>query len=308
MRDGQSSRTAEYNALFRALETCRPARLRLFEDRAARHFLTTSLAVVVKLAAIPGVGRLVERYIDHRWPGVRTSVVARTRLIDDTINATLMAASDDERWQFVALGAGFDTRPHRLVSLRSASIFEVDHPATQTTKRARLAAADGAVRPDIRYVATDFAEGHLADRLDDAGYDHTTPTIIVWEGVSNYLTPDAVDTTLRWCATTAPGSLLVFTYVHSDVITDPTRYVGTTNLAKSLARSGEPLTFGIDPQEIDDYLAQRGLSLQADIGASDYRQRCYGTLARNMHGHEFYRVAVARVGTELTVRSGHHCE
>jgi O-methyltransferase involved in polyketide biosynthesis len=47
MRDA-ASRTAEYMALFRALETARrPARARLFEDRFAAGFLRPTLRAVV---------------------------------------------------------------------------------------------------------------------------------------------------------------------------------------------------------------------------------------------------------------------
>jgi methyltransferase (TIGR00027 family) len=289
MKNGRSSRTAEYNALFRALER------RPIVDPLAVRFLTPLLAAVAHIAAIPGAARLVQRYIDHRWPGVRTSVVARTRLIDDIVNEAVARELNDARCPYVVLGAGFDSRPHRLESLRHASVFEVDHPNTQTAKRARLEGAQGTTRSDVRYVAADFTNGRLASLLADAEYDHTRPTIIVWEGVSNYLTAGAVDSTLAWCATTAPGSVLIFTYVNRDVLTNPSKYVGTNNLARSLARSGEPLTFGIDPHDLHGYMADRGFELVSDIGATEYRNRYYGDFARGIRGHEFYRVAVARV-------------
>jgi methyltransferase (TIGR00027 family) len=294
MQPGRSSRTAMYNALFRALEGQRGSHTRLFVDPLAARFLTAPLAAVVGLAKVPGGAALVHRYIDHRWPGVRTSVVARTCLIDDTINNTLDRRTA-KRWQFVALGAGFDTRPHRLTSLRQALPFEVDHPDTQTAKRARLAGAGAVARTDIRYIATDFNVDQRCPLLEDHEYDATAPTIIVWEGVTNYLNADAVDATLRWCSTVARGSILIFTYIDRNVIDDPSSYVGTHNLAKSLARSGEPLTFGIDPQQLPGFLADRGFRLLSDRGASDYRLLYYGDCARNMRGHEFYRVAVAGV-------------
>jgi methyltransferase (TIGR00027 family) len=300
MQNGHSSRTAEYNALFRDLETQRPATRRLFNDPLARRLLTWPLTAVTHLAAVPAGNAFVRGFIDRRWPGVRTSVVARTRLIDDTIDEAIDksagAAPDGGRWQFVTLGAGFDTRPHRLAALRTATIFEVDHPDTQRAKRDRLTSAHLAVRADIRYVPKDFRQNGLADVLVDAGYDDTIPAVIVWEGVTNYLTAEAVDATLRWCSTAAPASLLIFTYVHRDVLTNPSKYVGTGNLARSLARSGEQLTFGIDPVELPTYLAERSLSLDTDIGASEYRRRYYGDQAHDMHGHEFYRVAIANIG------------
>src|SRR5262249_28060969 len=89
MREGYASRTAEQNALFRALEFFRPAHQRICDDPLARHFLTWPLTLVAHVAAIPGTARFVSSFIDRRWPGVRSSVVARTRLIDDAIAAAL---------------------------------------------------------------------------------------------------------------------------------------------------------------------------------------------------------------------------
>jgi len=85
MQEGQSSRTAEYMALFRALEDRLPPEQRLFADPLARRFLSLRLRAVVALARIPGVARLACRLIDQRWPGARTSAVARTRTIDERV-------------------------------------------------------------------------------------------------------------------------------------------------------------------------------------------------------------------------------
>ena len=123
------SRTAEVMALFRALETLRPPRERLFADPLAEHFLGSWGRALVIVARIPFARRLVERVVDRRWPGARTSAIARTRLIDDAVGL----AMHDGAAQLVLLGAGFDSRPYRLAVGR-ARIFELDQPATQKTK------------------------------------------------------------------------------------------------------------------------------------------------------------------------------
>src|SRR5215470_16612922 len=106
MRAGRASRTAEQNALFRALETARPARERVCDDPFARHFLGWPFTLVMWASTIPGAAALIRSYIDGRWPGVRTSVIARTRLIDDLIPPALEKNIE----QLVILGAGFDSR------------------------------------------------------------------------------------------------------------------------------------------------------------------------------------------------------
>jgi methyltransferase (TIGR00027 family) len=128
-----------------------------------------------------------------------------------------------------------------------------------------------------------------------AGYRESARTFFLWEGVTNYLSPEAVDATLRWCARAAPGSLLLFTYVHRDVLDKPGAFAGTEPLFASLAKFGEKWTFGLDPSELRGYLAQRGLTLESDLGAREYRERHFGRAADAMRGYEFYRIALARV-------------
>ena len=291
MRDGHASRTAEHNALFRALESDLPEARRLFTDPFARAFLTWPFSLAAWLGGLPGVRRVVPRLIDHRWPGVRSSVVARTRLIDDVILSSLGEHTE----QLVILGAGFDSRAYRMPRLRDITVFEVDHPATQAAKRRALMRVLSDLPPHVRFVALDFNHQTLDSVMPAAGYRGSARTFILWEGVTNYLTEAAVDTTLRWCARSAPGSLVLFTYVHRDVLTNPGAYVGTQRLFATLARAREALTFGIDPSELPAFLATRGLALHSDVGAAEYRERYFKDAARTMRGHEFYRVALASV-------------
>jgi len=291
MREGRPSRTAEQNALFRALESSRLQGERICDDPLARHFLTWPLTLVMRLAAIPGGAKFAASFIDRRWPGVRSSVVARTRWIDDAIVA---AANDIE--QMVILGAGFDTRAYRMAVLRAVDVFEIDHPDTQAAKKRVLQRVLLEAPSHVRFVAVDFRRDDLIDGLRHAGYRDSARTFILWEGVTNYLTADAVDSTLRWCARASAGSRLLFTYIHRDVLTRPSAFTGTKNLLASLDRAGERLTFGMDPSDVPGYLAARGLSLEQDVGAAEYRERYFGAAARTMRGHEFYRLAVVRVG------------
>jgi methyltransferase (TIGR00027 family) len=226
---------------------------------------------------------LLERYADHRAPGSRTSAIARTAYIDDAIRAALTAGID----QLVILGAGFDCRAHRMTELRGVSVFEVDRTETQAIKRARL--PDGAVR----YVEVDFLRDRVGDALTGAGWDTRRRTLFVWEGVSNYLTEAAVAETLGWIATTAPGSRVVFTYIHSGLLDGSVDFDGGARLLDNVKRLGEPWTFGLHPEAVAGFVARSGLALHEDLGADDYRRRYLGAGA--MPGYRFYRLAVADV-------------
>lgn len=296
MREGRSSRTAEQNALFRALETSRSGASRPIDDPFAHVFLSPLLRWVAALGRSRLAHPLVVGFIDLRWPGVRSSVVARTRLIDAIVEDTVPGTE-----QTVLLGAGFDSRPYRLPCLRDCAVFEVDHPDTQDRKRAMLDRAR-IFQSDVRFVPTDFQVGALDDALAATGFDRHKPTLFVWEGVTNYLTENAVDHTIRWCAGAAPRSHLVFTYVDRSVLDDPTQYHGATRVLATSRRAGEAVTFGMDPNEVADYLSERGLALLTDTGASSYREAYYGDSARQIRGHEFYRVAHAQVPAVAAVR------
>jgi methyltransferase (TIGR00027 family) len=299
VQEGRPSRTAEYMALFRALEGVRPPASRLFVDPLARAFLSPPLRLVADLSRLPGVARLVCRIIDRRYPGSRTSAVARTRFIDDRVRAAIAAGAE----QLVLLGAGFDARPYRLPECGRIAVFEVDHPATLAKKRALVEASVGARAAHVRFVPTDFERDDVRAGLAAAGYDESRRTVFVWEGVTNYLTKDAVDGTLRGCARAAPGSRIVFTYVHRAVLDDPASFPGTGRLFAFLGAAGERWTFGLDPSRTADYLAERGLSLDEDVGAAEYRARCFGRSAAGMRGYEFYRIACARVPEPGAARS-----
>ena len=278
-------------ALFRALESARPVGARLFEDRFARGFLGPWLALALRAARVPLLGAVVPWFIDRKWPGARSSGIARTRLIDDMLGAALA----DGIGQVVILGAGFDCRAYRLPALARARVLEVDHPDTSAAKREHLGRLLGAPPAHVTFVALDFDRQDLAAALAAAGFDRARRTFFVWEGVTNYLTEGAVDAVLRFVGGTARDGRLCFTYVHRGVLDGSTRFEGTERLALTLARAGEPWTFGLDPAALPGYLEARGLRLLEDLGATEYRARYMPSGGLGMTGYEFYRVALARV-------------
>jgi methyltransferase (TIGR00027 family) len=116
MKPGEASRTAEFNALFRAIESShRPRSERLFEDPLASGFLFR-LRHVYLLSRLPLIGRMVPSYIDWKWPGVRPAHLGRTCWIDDQLEAAVAEGVN----QVVILGAGYDCRAYRLPGSREA--------------------------------------------------------------------------------------------------------------------------------------------------------------------------------------------
>jgi methyltransferase (TIGR00027 family) len=194
----------------------------------------------------------------------------------------------------VILGAGFDCRLYRLADVAVAA-FEVDHPATVAAKLSRLRRLVTQLPANVRFVEIDFDRQSLAETLQRAGFDSGQPAIFVWEGVTNYLTASAVDAVLRYVAGCAAGSRLVFTYVHRGALDSSGRFPDAAKIMSNVAELGEPWTFGLIPEELPFYLRERGLRLDRDYGARQYRREYFGKAAESMNGYDFYHVAFASV-------------
>ncbi|HEX4681459.1 MAG TPA: class I SAM-dependent methyltransferase, partial [Gemmatimonadaceae bacterium] len=203
MKASRPSRTAHFVALGRALADAGFSHIENFHDPTARAFLsdraTRSLAKAER-AARAGKPRFTLEIARVRGDliGLRTSA----------IDAALRDAIARGTRQLVILGAGYDGRAWRMPELAGVHVFEVDHPATQGEKRARVTEM-AATPATVTFVPIDFERESLAGVLDRAQHDPASPTCWIWEGVVMYLTRDAMRSTLADVARrSAPGSTL----------------------------------------------------------------------------------------------------
>jgi len=283
------SRTAQYVAFYRALESIERHRAPLFDDPFATAFVPSNLRSMLRVARVPFAHKLLSRYADRRAPGARTSAIARTRFIDDVVRSRVDAGVR----QLVILGAGFDCRAHRLQELRDTTVFEVDRADTQRAKREAVARMPNA-RTDVIYVAVDFERDVLAERLAVAGWDADQPTTFIWEGVTNYLVESAVADVLSQIGTSALGSAVVFTYIHKGLLDGTAYFEGGELMMQNVKTLGEPWRFGLYPESVASFLAPFGLALRENLGADEYRARYLP--ASDARGYAFYRIAVAERG------------
>jgi methyltransferase (TIGR00027 family) len=161
----RASLTAEYMALFRAIESARPASSRLFRDPFAAAFLHRWRKWVYRVARC-GAGRaLVERLLDRASPGARAAGIARTKWIDNEVTRALETSS-----QFVLLGAGFDTRAYRLPAAQRVNTFELDRAEMSFAKQAALRKELGSLPKRVQSVSIDFNTQPVGDVLGRAGF------------------------------------------------------------------------------------------------------------------------------------------
>jgi methyltransferase (TIGR00027 family) len=215
-------------------------------------------------------------------------MTARTKHFD----AILKEEGVKEIRQVVNLGVGYDTRAYRYHdAMPNVKYFELDTKATIDRKKEIVAKIFGALPSYVVYIAIDFDKQSLEDALLKAGYDKTQKTLFIWEGVTMYLTKEAVDGTLKFIAEqSAPGSSVVFDYCLKSVIEGDYSAYLSGPVAKLFANHGEPFVYGIDPKKIRDFLKDRKLELISDIGPEEmekmYLIRSDGAVYGKMSGYE----------------------
>jgi methyltransferase (TIGR00027 family) len=275
MRDDTPSRTAALVAAARQLGRLLPEATRLADDPYGAAFTSPQLARLIERASSEdgdtGTLATALRRIRHplaAMPGLREWILymqVRTRVIDDALRDFVAGGGH----QVIVLGAGYDTRALRMPELAGARVLEVDHPATQTHKRAVLERLG--VESPAHYLTWDFEErpvDDLPEALVEAGHDPARPTFTVWEGVTMYLTEPAIDASLRAIGSwSAPGSQLAMTYFAKTLIHQPS--LATRAIQAVVSRFGEPWRWSWNPDELPAYLEERGLELVDDIALSD---------------------------------------
>jgi methyltransferase (TIGR00027 family) len=146
--------------------------------------------------------------------------------------------------QVVVLGAGLDARAARLAR-DGVRFFEVDQPATQKEKLARLAQLSGYPKDAATYVACDFEKDDFLDRLLSRGFDASRPALILWEGVSYYLPEAAIRATLRRVSTGCdPRSVLLFDHFTRSFVEGATRADGDQQARDLVESLGEQFVWG----------------------------------------------------------------
>ena len=200
-------------------------------------------------------------------PGISEYVLARTKLFD----VAYADALDRGLPQIVLLGAGMDTRALRFQDRnKGTTVFELDIEATQRYKLDVYRRKEVALPAELIFLPIDFNKQSLAGVLVPAGYRENQQTLFLWEGVTMYLEPEAVDRTLAFIRnSSAERSVVAFDYVRAAVLRGEERFYGGDKASETVARTGEAWMFGIEDGAIEGFLADRGFKLLSHHMPSD---------------------------------------
>jgi methyltransferase (TIGR00027 family) len=259
--------TAEGAALLRAAGTHEPDPRVRNPDWMAARFVDWGLRLPA-LVKVPGLRRLVPRFVESQVPGAYYFETARTHHLD-----ALVRQAADGLAQLVLLGAGYDSRPYRMADeLRDARVFEVDLPGLSARKREKVRSIVGEPPANVTYVEIDFTTQDLAERLSAHGHERDARTLYVWSGVAPYLPEDAVREVLAFVGS-QPRAAIAFDYVFREVVEGDDAYYGAPELLARLHRMGEPMRSGIPRGATAAYLAGLGLELEEDLGPREAIER-----------------------------------
>ncbi len=186
---------------------------------------------------------LADKY-DQVYAHMELWTAVRTAFIDRCVTRSLEAPWSMK--QIVLLGAGFDSRAARLARA-GVRFFEIDHPDSQAEKRARIANIAGYPTDATTFVSCDFEQQDFLELASQRGFDAQSPALFVWEGVTPYLSEEAVRLTLRKLATrTAHESVVVFDHLRKKIVTGDVADERDKQSRDFVHELGEPLKWGCD--------------------------------------------------------------
>jgi methyltransferase (TIGR00027 family) len=260
--DKLTSGTAMATAFMRALAACDPRKEIRGSDNLAEIFLIDEQKKPLNDSA-------ARTWVmqNRVTPGAYEFMIARTAFFDQIVKQALK----ENAGQIVFLGAGYDSRPYRFEKfIQDTIIFELDTKPTQQRKQSCLQQAQISIPKQVRFVSVNFDTDDLAEKLAEAGFDREKRTILVWEGVTYYLSAEVVDNMLIFVKENAPsGSSICFDYaaLSNEALNERNARELRNHLRSQY--TNEPTKFGIRAGEIDSFLANKNFEIIEHLTADE---------------------------------------
>ena len=251
----------------------------------------TMLPKTWRILLLPGIRHLILGLLEMSGMGTPGMLFCRTRFIDDALVDWLEAGKQ----QVVCLGAGNDSRAYRIHNIEQTQYFEIDLPIPQMLKREHMQKVLGVNQVHVIYTPLDFNTQELGAELSRAGFRSGIPTFFIMEGVTQYITEEAVENIFRFAAQAPTGSRIAFTYIKREIIDGSVRSRIDQRIMKRVARRGMPWVFGIDGEILEGWLNQREFKLIDQAGAEDYRERYLDPVGRRLNIYDGERIVLAEI-------------
>ena len=293
--------TAQGVAKQRLIETIAGADKRVINDPYADSF-------VIGSGFIKLMGHKLNAWISEKLaPGFHEHLISRTKFIDELIEKSAVSGIE----QYVILGAGYDSRAYRLELPPSMKIFEVDQPEVSDNKLAKLP-EELPNSENVTYVNIDFSYQSLTEQLIGVGFDQKKSTIFTLEGVSQYITKEAVSSTIKELASLTKDTNSIFFMSYVDELLDkhPEACFGKgypnpekkANLIKSLsAKVGEPWISFYTLEEIESLLLQNGYSIEENLTLEDLNSLYFGPVGRTLSENQILKLEHFLVATSKNI-------
>ena len=237
-------------------------------------------------------GEAIAARLDARYQPMELWLTLRVAYLDRLVGTAVDQLSIR---QVVILGAGYDTRAARLPRA-GVRFFEVDHPATQAAKRATVAKLPGYPVDAATYVSCDFEHEEVIERLCAHGFLATEPALVIWEGVTMYLTEAAVRATATRLASLDPRSLVAFDFVGKKLATGLNVSAQASDTRSYVGELGEPLRWGCD--DVLPLLYDCGFRWVRSLDFNELSLELLGDYVRE-RAFRFQHIALAAVGVPV---------
>jgi methyltransferase (TIGR00027 family) len=186
-------------------------------------------------------------------PGIQLHYAARKALIE----AEVLRAIERGAEQVVVVAGGFDTLVYRLHQGHPrVRFFELDHPATQASKRHSLI-QHGSIGDNLRLHPVDLTHAQLGQALQAAGVEAGRPSVVVAEGVLMYLGAALVEAFISSLDAYFSGRLaLALTFMQPDTRGRRRFHNGSWLLGAWLWFEGEPFRSAFEHESLLALLAR----------------------------------------------------
>jgi methyltransferase (TIGR00027 family) len=222
----------------------------------------------------------------------RSTVNARVPITEEALDEFVAAGGT----QYVILGAGLDSFALRRPELADRlTVFEVDHPATQGYKRAKLAEGEVPEPAHVRFVPVDFERTDAETGLLAAGWRRDVPTFFSWLGVVMYLTDAATFGTLEFVSSCPIGSEIVIQYAVKGATVAGSDLDIRDRASVGVAAQGEPWINFHEPEVLVSRLHAAGFRKVDDLRAAQLQPRYFAGRADGLWWPTTNGVVIARV-------------